>query len=141
MMYSQRRGAFALACTNAVFERQWQSGQEFGLGLIESRPRPIDGLRGNVVHATGAGADRSVMIAEQGHRAGLDLAHHRVHCERRVRAIADIVAEKNEATDAGTTGVLETRFERFAVGVNVAEKSDPHEVTGPRRGRNSATFL
>src|SRR6266516_2562511 len=85
---------------------QWQFGEELALGGVKPGPCPFDRLRGYVIHTAGATGDGGVMIAEQCHCAGLDFAHHRVHRETGVGAVADIVAEKDKAADAATTSVV-----------------------------------
>ena len=115
-----------------IFEGQRQLREKFALGGIELRPRPVDRLSRNRVHATGATGDGSVMVAEQGHRAAFDLAHHRVDRKAGVGAVADVVAEKDETIDAAAACVVEACLERFAVGVNVAEQSNPHDFTSAR---------
>ena len=82
-----------------------------------------------MIHTGGAAGDGGVMIAEQCHGAALDLPHHRIHRKARIGAVADVVAEKDKTADAGAAGVIEARLERFAVGVNIAEQSYPHELT------------
>src|SRR5262249_62069005 len=89
-------------------------------------PRQTGLLGGEEIHPAGPHGNGSIMIPAQSDRARLDFAHHGVNGESGVSAITDIVAKKDKMTDTGAAGVRERGLKRLAVGVNVAEKSDPH---------------
>jgi hypothetical protein len=115
-----------------VFKSERQLREEFALGGIEIRTRPVDGVGGNSIHSGSAGGNRSVVIARKRDSAVLDLAHDGIDGESRIRAIADIVAHKNETADAGAARVVEAGLKGFPIGVNVSEKSNPHNFTPAR---------
>jgi hypothetical protein len=61
------------------------------------------------------------MVALYRDRAVFDLAHQSIDHKARIGAVPDVVAKENEATYAARPCVIETRLERLAVCVNVAE--------------------
>ena len=73
-----------------------------------------------VVHAPG---DRGVVVAQ--HRE-LALAPDQIAGRVRVRAVADRVAEADEALDSRSLSGFDTGRQRFDVGVDVGEDSGPH---------------
>ena len=61
------------------------------------------------------------MIAKQGDRAGLDLAHDRIDGKAGVGSVADIVAEKNEASNSSAARMIKAGLKGLTIGVDIAE--------------------
>ena len=72
------------------------------------------------------------MVAEQRDGAARRKVLHGVDDEARIGAIADVVAEKHVTIDRMSLRMRETRFERFAVAVDVRKQGDQHDVVRRR---------
>ena len=72
------------------------------------------------------GADGVVVVAAHGHGALLDEIHDGGDRPFGIAAIADIVAETNDALGAAPARRVEACGERLPVGVDVREESQQH---------------
>jgi hypothetical protein len=132
-------------------DEQGPRAQEGALCFVELSARPIDRCRSQRIHARARFEDGLVVIAEKRDRVFLDEARDRIDDEARIRAVADVVAEKNETLGTQTAGVIETGLERLAVSVDVREEGDQHDQSiargrqrlssNCRRPRNPDCFL
>src|SRR6201987_1195509 len=67
-----------------------------------------------------------VVIAAHGERAFVDEIHHRLDRPFRISAIADVVAEADDAVRAMRLGKIEAGAEGLPIGVNVRKKCQQH---------------
>jgi hypothetical protein len=104
-----------------ILECERQLRQEGALRGIEAGSGPRDCLGGDRIHSAGAARYGGVVIAKQRDRASLDLAHDRIDGKAGIGTVANVIAEKNEAPDTGTTRVIKARLKRLAIGVDIAE--------------------
>ncbi len=91
--------------------------------------RPVDGARGVLVHAQVKPRDRLVVIAHDDPGPLRHLIHDPPHHPFRLGAIADEVAEIDDAVDAQRPDLAETRLERQVAAVAVADERDQHGDT------------
>ena len=109
-----------------LLQRERQLLKEAPLFHAEPSARPLDrGLRCRI-EGYGRGADRLVMVAEHGHGAALDQAHHRLEGPFRIGAVSDIVAEQNHSLRPTRPRSVEACFKCLPVGVNVREDGQQH---------------
>ena len=66
------------------------------------------------------------MVADDGRTPAPDQAPHHVEHWSRIGAVADEIAEKDNAGGPRAVRVLEAGGERFEVGVDVREECDAH---------------
>ena len=110
----------------ALLRGQRQAVEKFALRAVESRAGPFDRRPGDLVHIHARGGDRRVVIAEDGGRAARHVVHHGIDRPGGIRAVADVVAEKNIALRARVRGMREAGGKSLAVRVDVAHQGDQH---------------
>ena len=105
-----------------------QEGAVLGGELVAG---PFDGDARTGVHRLAALEDRVVMVAAQGGGAGGDEVAQPSDAPFGIGAIADDVAEQDEAVRAIAGHGVEAGLEGFAVGVDVGQKRDQHGCISP----------
>ena len=108
---------------------QWQAGEKIPRRPPELAARPFDRDHGLDVHGLVWVGDGAVMVALHGDSAVADEAHHRLDGPLWIGAIADIVAEQNEALRAARARVVEAGPEGLAVGVDIGKQGDQHDLS------------
>src|SRR6185436_5594251 len=99
----------------AVLRGERQAAQESELAFVELRARPFDRQHGLVIHALARSDRGAVMITEQRGRAARDEFPDGVDRKARIRAVTDIVAEKNKPIDRAPARMREAGLERLAI--------------------------
>ena len=69
------------------------------------------------------------MIALDHHRPASRKAGHRLDAEGRIGAVADDVAEHDEAIRRLAARMGEAAFQRLAIAVNIGEEGDAHDAS------------
>jgi hypothetical protein len=109
-----------------VLDGERQAGKELPLGRIELAAGPFHrDLRLDIEMFVPV-SNGVVMIAEDCDSALSDQVHHHGHCPVGIGAIADIVAEQDEALGAVCPRLSKARVESLSVGVNVGEERNQH---------------
>ena len=96
-----------------------QGAQEVALLRRELGAGPCNGGAGGVVHIRIGAHHRRIVVAEHGNCACLDMRRNRIHGPAGIRAIADVITEKDMAIYAAGLRMREAGREGFPVGVNV----------------------
>ncbi len=105
---------------------QRQRGEKTPLRHAQPAARPLDrGLRRGV-HGLRWGADGVIVVADHGDGAVFDQTHHGIDRPFRIGAIADDVAEADDAFRAAGAREFEARAERLPVGMNIRKDGKPH---------------
>jgi hypothetical protein len=110
----------------SLIAHQRQVREELPLWEAELAPRPFDDDPSLRIELLARIVDGVVVIAEHGHGALIGKLHNLQHHPLRIRAIADIVAEKHNALSAIATRLGKASTERLSIGVDVGKYSDEH---------------
>ena len=120
---------------------QRQAGEEVARRLAEFAPRPLDRDSRLDIHAFARLGHGVVVIAADRAGAVCDQRHGRRHGPFRIGAVADVIAEQNEAPRASGARVVKAGGKGLTVGVDVGEQGDQHgrlrstgwpQLRGPR---------
>ena len=67
-----------------------------------------------------------IVVADDGHGAVIDQAHHRIDRPFRIGAIADDIAEADDPLRTAGAREIEARAERLPVGMDIGKDGQPH---------------
>lgn len=110
----------------ANLPREPEAEEPGPVGLGEICASPINGSFCQLIEVAGGGLERGMFVVISSHDWTFERAHA-LDAFMWIRVVADNIAETNEMGALALPGIGYGSFERFEIGVNVAENREAHD--------------